>query len=199
MAAPRDRVAFLASSETRLRIAQWCATEALSREEIAERLNRPSGGLSAPNTMARRKALVPAGYTSPSENGRRAELLKLSPSWRAVLRRAEQLRPPGALIAGTDLLLVPLAETEAACQVISAGAPDIDWGMELAGDQLGVLLASRRDGRGQSTIRVAAQLERAGAHPMRLRLNTPMSSAELQSWAKQVISPRPKRSLPRGK
>lgn len=197
MALGHDRSAFLAANETRLRIAEWCALESLSREEMARRLGRRSGGLSTPDTMVRRSALQHAGFAAGLGPGRRAELLKLNPSWRPALEAAQQRFQPGRLHPGGDLLLVTLADAEAACAVLAAGSPDIEWGMELGSEQLGLLLATRSDGGGRSTIRAAAALERGGARSVRIRLNAPMASAELRTWARSVASRTQNDALPR--
>lgn len=187
MAAAQDRSGFLASNATRLQIAEWCEREAISREEIARRLNRPSGGVSAPTTMLRRQALVNAGYAGDRGGERGAELLRLSPGWKKALQEARRMRRPTALEPGTDLFLIPLGSTESACRALAqAKGDDIEWGMQLDGEQLGMLLGARRHPRGLSAIRTAATLEHAGVRPWRIRLKEPMTAEELRAWTAEV-------------
>lgn len=182
-----DRARFLAADPTRLRIAEWCEAEALTREQIADRLGRPSGGMSAPDTMLRRKALLHAGFAeSGRAGGRKAELLRLSQTWRKPLLDALQLRRPGALMPDMDLLLIPLATTASACAVLARGNEDIDWGVRLDGEQIGLILGPRSDANDGPTIRAVAALDREGAKPVRVRLKQPMSAEELRRWALSV-------------
>jgi hypothetical protein len=185
MAVQADRTAFLAEP-TRLKIAEWCASERLSREEIARRLDRPSGGLSAPDTMIRRKALVVVGVAAARHGGRRAELLRLNPTWRKPLAEALRRRLPGGLEPGTDLLLIPLAATESACTVIANGNVELAWGARLEGEQLGLILSPRRDPQSRATIRAVAALDSAGVRAARLRLQSVMAPEELREWARIV-------------
>jgi len=168
MAKEADRIAFLAEP-TRLKIAEWCASESLSREEIARRLNRASGSLSAPDTMLRRKALIAAGSSAGARGGRPAELLRLNPAWRRALTEALGRRLPGALEPGTDLLLIPLAATETACSVLASGKVEMEWGARMDGEQIGLILSPRRDPQSRATIRAVAALDRAGVRAARVR------------------------------
>lgn len=186
MAIVADRTRFLASDPTRLAIAEWCAGESLSRETIAARLNRRSGGLSAPDTMLRRKALIHAGFDTEVRPGRPAELLKLDPAWREPLMQALRLRRPGELKPGTDLLLIPLVATESACEALARGDVDVEWGAQLEGEQVGLILSPRRDPHGRATIRAVAALSRAGVHAARVRMQGIMAPEELQRWASVV-------------
>ncbi len=197
MANAPDGIAFLAASETRLRIAEWSHAEPLSREQLAARLHRASGGLSAPDTMLAEAALVRAGYATEGTRGRRAELLKLNPKWVPALRAAQSLRVPGRLEAGVDLLLIPLGgqtlpakplreayqTSRGECRLSSA-RDSASW------------LPHVRDDRGRSTIRVVAALETAGAHPMRIRLNAPMAPEDLRAWAASAVCPASIAELP---
>lgn len=183
MAKKADRTTFLASDQTRLRVAELCAAEPLSREAIAVRLNRLSGGISAPDTMLRRGALIQAGFASEAHGGRRAELLKLNPTWRKPLTEALRLRRPGGLEPGTDLLLIPLAGTQTACEVLVRGDMDLEWGAQLDGEQMGLILSPRRDPQSRATIRAVAALDRAGVRAARVRLQGLMAPEELHKWA----------------
>jgi len=188
MARPGDRTAFLTANETRLKIAEWCSKEALSRAEIAKRLNRPAGAVSAPDTMLRRKALVRVG-TSVGQPGRRPERLRLNPSWKTALNQALRRRMPTHLAPGTDLLLIQLASAQDACRVLAEGPPDVAWGAQLHGEQLGLLIAPTPDASGASTVRVSAALADVGVAAVRLRLEELMSPAELRSWATGIAAP----------
>jgi len=188
MSTLEDRTKFLASDPTRLKIACWCSTEQLSRGEIASRLKRASGSLSAPDTMLRRSALIHAGLGDSGGSGRKARLLKLNPQWREPMRQALRLQRPAALEPDTDLLLIPLTSTLSACEVLAQGANEIDWGVQLDGEQIGLLLGLHRAPDDGATLRAAAALGRAGVSPLRVRIRTPMAADELQRWATTVIS-----------
>jgi hypothetical protein len=86
-----------------------------------------------------------------------------------------------------DLLLIPLTSTLTACEVLSQGAQEIDWGVQLSGEQAGLLLGPHRDSEGGATIRAVASLEKAGVKPVRLRLQTPLAAEELRRWAVKVV------------
>jgi hypothetical protein len=195
MAERADRLAFLAEP-TRLKIAGWCESESLSREEIAKRLGRPSGGLSAPETMLRRGALVSDGFGAAGRSGRRPELLRLDAAWRKPLAEALQRRPPGGLEPGTDLLLIPLVETESACAAIARGELETEWGARLEGEHLGLILSPRHDPQSRATIRAIAALDRAGVRAARVRLQDLMAPDELREWANIVCGTDPP-ELPR--
>lgn len=182
-----DRSGFLAADVTRFRVAEWCDAEPMSREMIAERLDRPSGSLSAPKTLLKHGALVPAGYATAKSAGPRAQLFKLNPDWKTALEEARQLLRPVALEAGTELLLIPLAGTEDACAAIVNDATEIAWGARLDGEQIGLLLSPLRDPAGGTTIRTVSSLEKAGVKPVRLRLQAPMPPEELRRWATNVV------------
>jgi hypothetical protein len=187
MAILEDRTKFLASDPTRLKIACWCSTEQLSRGEIASRLERASGSISAPDTMLRRRALIHAGFGDSGGSGRKARLLKLNPQWRESMQQALRLQRPAVLEPGTDLLLIPFTSMLSACEVLSQGVQEIDWGVQLSGEQIGLLLGTHSDPEGGATIRAVASLERAGVKPVRLRLQTPVAAEELRRWAVKVV------------
>jgi hypothetical protein len=194
-----DRSRFLAADITRFRVAEWCGTESISRETIAERLGRPSGSLSAPRTLLKHGALVASGYKSATTVGPRARLFRLNPDWLAALDEARRLLRPGLLEAGTELLLIPLAGTEDACVALLAdGASEIEWGARLDGEQIGLLLSPHRDPSGGSTIRAVAALEKAGVRPVRLRLQAPLPAEELARWATGVVGGKARRLRPTG-
>src|ERR1700677_4699116 len=136
MATLEDRTKFLASDPTRLKIACWCSTEQLSRTEIASRLKRASGSISAPDTMLRREALVDAGRRASGGPGRGARLLKLNPQWRKAMQHALDARLPATLEPGTDLFLVPLTSLLRAGEVLAGGEEEIDWGVRLEGEPI---------------------------------------------------------------
>jgi transposase len=195
MAIAQDRTKFLLSDPTRLAIAGWCAAEPLSRGMIAARLHRPSGSISAPDTMLKHKALMRAGHDASTHPGRRAELLKLNPAWRKSLEEARRLQPPGKFERETDLLLIPLVGTESACQVLARGDIDIEWGARLDGEQVGLVLSPRHDPHSRATIRAVAALDRAGVRAARVRLQSVMAAEELQKWA-SVVAGEDRRDLP---
>jgi hypothetical protein len=181
-----DRSRFLAADITRFRVAEWCDAEPISKETIAERLGRPSGSLSAPETLLKHGALVAAGHAAATGSGPRARLFQLNSDWKAALDEARRLLRPVHLEAGTDLLLIPLAGTEDACGALVRDDVEIAWGARLDGEQVGLLLSPRRDPAGRATIRAVASLERAGVRPVRLRLEAPMPAEELRRWAAHV-------------
>src|SRR5580700_7662148 len=135
MATLEDRTKFLASDPTRLKIACWCNAGPLSRTEIASRLKRPSGSISAPDTMLRRGTLVDAGHRTSGGPGRGAQLLKLNPRWRKAMQHALDARLPATLAPGTDLFLIPLTSLLRACEVLAGGEEEINWGVRLEGEQ----------------------------------------------------------------
>ncbi len=188
MATLEDRTKFLASDPTRLKIACWCSAEQLSRGEIAGRLKRPSGSISAPDTMLRRKALIHGGFSDSGGSARKAKLLKLNPQWREPMLQALRLQRPATLEPDTDLLLIPLTSTLSACEVLAQGVTEIDWGAQLDGEQIGLLLGLRRAPDDGATVRAAAALGQAGVSPLRVRIRTPMAADELRRWATAVTS-----------
>jgi hypothetical protein len=198
MAAPRDRTAFLATNEIRLLVASWCRQEALTREAIAKRLERPSGGVSAPDTMLRRGALVPDGLDRTSDSVRPAQLLRLNPEWEDALEEALRRRRPTVLPPNTELLFIPLTATEDACSVLANGVTDVAWGVRLSGEQLGLVLGPTPDQSGAATARVASVLGRAGVSPLRVRLEVLMGPTELRDWARKVSPHRRAPRLPDG-
>jgi hypothetical protein len=189
-----DRQQFLGANPTRLRVAELCAAEPISRAAIAERLGRPSGAISAPDTLFKHGALLAAGRARASaRGGPPAELLKLNPKWRKALAEARRLHRPEPLEAGSELLLIPLAGTHDACRVvIDTGAADIAWGARLDGERIGLLLGMCPDPEGAGAIRATRLLEQVGVSPVRLRLRAPMAVDELKRWALTVVGDEPR-------
>jgi hypothetical protein len=187
MTSKADRVAFLLHDKTRLRIAEWCSAEKLTRGAIAERLGRPSGGISAPETMLGKKALRRAG-SAPGRSGRAgAELLKLNESWRPALDEALRFERPGSLRPDTDLLLIQLRSTRTVCELIVGEELDFAWGVRLAGGPIGLLVSPRADVGGASTVSAAAALDAAGVEVMRITLRDVLSPEGLKDWARTVV------------
>jgi len=183
-----DRTKFLAADSTRLEIACWCSAEPLSRGDIADRLKRPSGSISAPDTMLRRGTLVDAGHRTSGGPGLGAQLLKLNPRWHKAMQHALDARLPARLEPGADLFLIPLTSLLSACEVLAGGEEGIRWGVRLEGEQVGLLLSPTRTPDDGASIRLASALGRVGINPVRVRMQTPMSAGELQKWAVSVIS-----------
>lgn len=181
-----DRTAFL-SEPTRLRIAELCRDEALTDEEIASLLNRPSGSLSQPETMRKHKALVRAKKRKPSDGRGPAAASRFNPApaWREALDEARRRRSAWATTK-QDLLLIPLRETPAACAAIAVGIPEIEWGAQLAGERTGLVVAPQADVDGASTIRVVEALETV-AEIVRLQLSNVMNPGQLRAWSARAV------------
>jgi len=183
-----DRSRFLAANAIRFRIAEWCALEAISKETIAERLGRTSGGLSAPRTLVKHGALVAAGRERAAGGGPAAQLFRLNPAWESALSEARRLIRPAYLEGGTELLLIPLAGARKACGVLANDdSVEIAWGARLDGEQVGLILSPHRDPDGRAAIRAVAALEDVGVRPVRLRLQAPMAAEELRRWSSRVV------------
>jgi hypothetical protein len=159
MAKSLDRTAFL-SEPTRLLIAELCRDEALTDEEIASLLERPSGSLSQPKTMRTHKALVRGKKRRPSDGRGAAETSRFNPDpvWGEALDEARRRQRRVWTAGRQDLLLIPLHETPAACAAIATGIAEIEWGAQLAGERAGLVVAPQAGTDGASTIRVVQAL-----------------------------------------
>jgi hypothetical protein len=192
-----DRTSFLADP-TRFEIAEFCISEWRSVEEIAARLGRPSGSLSQPKTMARRKIL--RTKTRPAADGRErgTTVYRLDPRWRPDLEAARARQRPQAPPSGQDLLLIPLADTPEACALLADGVEEIAWAAQLAGESVGLLVAPAADPSGASTMRVLKALGPVGRQARRLQVKEAMSAARLREWSRSVVADGG-RELPPGK
>lgn len=197
MARAVDRTAFLLEP-TRLRVAELCSEEALTFEEIASRLNRPSGSLSQPRTMRKHKALVEARKRKAPDGRGSAKAFRFSSAkdWREALDEARLRQRPAWATSKQDLLLISLRETPAACAAIAAGIDEIEWGAQLGGERTGLVVAPEIDTDGVSTIRVVEALGSV-AEVARLQLDRVMGPGELREWsARSVRRPGPAGELP---
>lgn len=186
MAQSLDRTAFL-SEPTRLRIAEICKDEALTFEEIAAMLERPSGSLSQPGTMLKHGALVEDKRRRKRVDGRsKARAFRLAKSWRSNLGEAQERRRPPWADREQSLLLIPLSETPAACAAIASGIADIEWGARVNGESVGLVVAPQSDADGSSTVRVVQALQGV-ARITRLQLNQVMSPSELREWSGRAV------------
>jgi hypothetical protein len=104
------------------------------------------------------------------------------------MQHALDARLPATLAPGTDLFLIPLTSLLRACEVLAGGEEEINWGVRLEGEQIGLLLSPSRATDDGASIRLASALGRADISPVRVRMQTPMSASELQQWAASVIS-----------
>lgn len=183
-----DRTAFL-SEPTRLRIAELCSEEALTLEEIAERLQRPSGSLSQPRTMRKHRALIAAKKRGPSDSRGPAKAYRFNSSsaWKEALDEARLRQRPSWATANQDLLLIPLHGTAAACAAIAAGIDEIEWGARVGSERFGLVVAPEADIDGVNLIRV---VEALGSDPeiARLQVGRVMGPGELREWSAQAAS-----------
>jgi DNA-binding transcriptional ArsR family regulator len=177
-----DRTAFLLEP-TRMKIAELCRDESLSLSEIAAELGRPSGSLSQPRTMLRRKALIEGQRGGASDGRGGARTFRLNGNWKSALDEARLRRRPNWSTVRRDLLVVQLADTPAACAAVAEGIPDIEWGAQVRGAVTGLVLAPSADGDGASTVRVVAALGAVSARVAELHLSDVMAPAELREWS----------------
>lgn len=184
MPRPVDRTAFLANP-TRFKIAEFCNQSERSLEEIAERLGRASGSLSQPTTMRKKKALLTKARRGADGRGGK-RVFRLNPDWRSALAEARDRQCPDLPVAGQELLLVPLADTPAACEAIAAGIEGIEWAARLTGEWAGLLVATVADSSGETTVRVVKALGSAGRQARRLHLEEVMSPARLRDWSRAI-------------
>jgi len=196
MAKAIDRTAFL-SDPTRFKIAEFCIGEWRSLEEIARRLGRASGSLSQPRTMHKRKVLEAKTRQGADDRGG-TTVFRLNPAWQKALAIARTRQRPELPTTGQDLLLIPLADTPAACKAIPAGIMEVEWAAQLVGESFGLLVAPSPDATGASTMRVLEALGVAGQQIRRLHLKEVMSPARLHDWSRTVAAPRPGNELPPG-
>lgn len=179
-----DRTAFL-SEPTRLKIAEFCREEPHSVVEIARELGRSTGSLSQPETMLKKKALKSARRKGADDRGG-TTVFRLAADWVPALEEARSRRQPELPATGQELLLIPLAQTAAACAVIADGIDEVEWAAEVSGESVGLLVAPRVDRSGANTLRVLSALGSAGEQARRIHLRTVMSPARLREWAAEV-------------
>ena len=179
-----DRTAFL-SEPTRLRIAELCREEALTLEEIAASLGRRPGSLSQPKTMRERKALL-SGKRKPADGRGPAKTYRLNPAWEEALEEARSRQRPPWATARQDLLLIPMSEMPTACAAIAGGVIGIEWGAQVRGERMGLVLAPESNSDSASTVRVLKALE-AVAQIATLELGHVMSPGELREWSARAV------------
>jgi hypothetical protein len=187
MAKALDRTAFLAEP-TRLKIAELCSGEALTDEEIAGLLGRPSGSLSQPKTMRAHKALLRGKKRKPSDGRSAAETSHFNPApvWSEALDEARRQQQRAWTPGEQDLLLIPLHETPAACTAIAGGIEEIEWGARLMGERAGLVIAPQIGTGGTSTIRVVQALGSLNGIA-RLQLGDVMGPDELRRWSARSV------------
>jgi hypothetical protein len=196
MAKSLDRTTFL-SEPTRLQIAELCRAEELTDEEIALTLGRPLGSLSQLKTMRTHEALL-RGKKRKSVDGRepaKTSRFNPHPEWVEALEEVRRRQRPAWAEMPQDLLLIPLSETPAACAAIAAGIPEIEWGAEVTGERLGLVVAPQSGGDGANTGRVVKALGGI-AQIARLHLRDVMSPHELRAWSERVAGASPTGELP---
>lgn len=179
-----DRTRFL-SEPTRLAIAELCLGRALTLGEIARELEREPGSLSSPGTMAEHGALRRRARRAASRGRQGATSYVFNPAWRDALEAARAASERRGWTGGRDLLVVSLADTPAACNMIAAGVEGIEWGAQLGGEMTGLALAPVGDPDGAGTLRLIAALG-AQRPVMRLQFSETMGPSELRSWASRV-------------
>ena len=177
-----DRTEFL-REPTRLAIAELCRDEALTLAEIASHLGRSPGSLSQPGTMLREGALV-GGARRPGSDGRRGgKTFRLDPEWEGALDEARRNREVAWPLHRQDLLLISLADSEAAATKLATGVPpEVEWGARLHGAFSGLLLAPAPDRGERGTLRVVEALGEIGPRVVALHLSSIMTPNELRAW-----------------
>lgn len=177
-------------------VAVACRGTPLTHGEIAAKLDRAPGGLSAPKTMLDRGALRLAGRKGAKGSRPGAQLYVFNNDWETSLQAVLQ-RPTAPDLAEAELLLVTASTTARACGALVDGTADLAWGAHLHGEQMGLMLAPLPDGTGVATMRVIGALAAADAQVIRVRLGQTMNPEELRTWAEAVARPASPTVLPK--
>jgi hypothetical protein len=186
MAATADRLKFL-SNDVRADVAALCREEPRTRDELALLLDRPSGGLTAPDTMKKHGVLKAAGRRPSGGERPGGELLVFDESWAAALDSVLSQRSAGEIREGVDLILVTASTALRACEVLSDERLSVRWGTVLAGGQMGLLISpSSRPDDDAASLRLLEAFHKAGADALRLRIGAVLPESELRRWAQRV-------------
>lgn len=184
---PSDRIAFLLDDPVRIGVARVCASAARTKSQIGHELRREPGSLTAIATLEKRGALLPAGHAENRGTRRGGKRWELAPGWVGPLQSAEAQSASRAIPAGTDLVLVPAAETLTACEALATQEIAVAWGAPLRGEQMGLLLCpSTSAGDDAAALQVLGGLGRRGVQGIRLHVSQVMAADDLREWAFSV-------------
>jgi hypothetical protein len=186
-----DRIDFLLEDLVRLDVARACETSARTKSQIAHELKREPGSLSAVVTLEKRRALVKVGRAPARGKRPGGERWQLDPAWVPAVRTAEADAWAGRLSTGLDLVLIPLPETQAACDALVSGDAAAAWGIPLRGEQMGLLLCPSSSADDAATLRLVSTLAKWGVHGVRLHVDRVLPGRELQSWARSIATAGP--------
>jgi len=167
-------------------VARACAEVARTKSQIGHELDRAPGSLTAVSTLERRGVLRTAGRVEARGTRPGGQQWLLDPAWTSALQDAEVLAASRSLPEGADLVIVPSAETVAACEALASGDVSVAWGSPLRGEQMGLLLCPSAKADDAAALRLMAGLGRRGVRAIRLHLSETMASAELKAWAHTV-------------
>lgn len=181
-----DGIAFLLEDLVRLDVARACERSARTKSQIAHELKREPGSLSAVVTLEKRGALVKAGRAPARGKRLGGERWQLNPTWVPAVRAAEADAWAGRLSSGLDLVLIPLPETQAACEALVSGDATAAWGIPLRGEQMGLLLCPSSSADDAATLRLVSRLATRDVHGVRLHVDHVLPGRELRSWARGV-------------
>jgi hypothetical protein len=188
-----DRTRWL-SKASRAEIAEFCRDEDRTHGEIAAELERSPGSLSQPTTMLEQGVLV-RGAPRGGLNGQGpVTTYRFNDEWGEALDEVRRSNASPGLGDARDLLLIPLADTEAVCAVLARGVPPgIEWGARVHGAMSGLILASESE---RATLKVVEALGSAGRGAVELHLSGVMWPTDLCAWCAEGGSEAPE--LPSG-
>jgi hypothetical protein len=112
---PSDRIALLLSPSSRLEIAMACRGSPATKYEIAKKLGRQSGGLSAIEILEREGVLLRVSVEGRQRPRGRGIRWRLNPEWTDAVDEAASRLKKGILSAGMDLILIPTTDVVRAC------------------------------------------------------------------------------------
>jgi hypothetical protein len=174
-----DRTSFL-REPTRRAIAELCREESLTLVEIAAELHRQPGSLSQPKTMLREGALVLGAPRSGPDGRGGGQTYRFNGEWEDALEEARRGATVARPLDSQDLLLIPLADTEAVTAMLAENVPpEIEWGARVHGAMSGLILASESE---RGTLRLIDALGPSAGQAVELHLSRVMSPAELRAW-----------------
>jgi hypothetical protein len=166
MDGPYDRITYLHEHPVRAEVALACRDAPATRAEIAKRLDREPGSLTAIETLERKGVL--RRLHSRRGGTRKTAQWHLEPDWREAAEAAIEGVKVGILSADLDLILVPASDVAAASELFSEPNPRVAWGAPLRGEQLGLMLCPASGEA--SALQLLAELSRRGVRPLRLHL-----------------------------
>ncbi len=182
-----DRADYLREDATRIEVAQACRGRRLTKVQIARALGRDPGSISAIRTLETHGVLEPQGRAPSDGRSRGGKTWKLSEDWHAALDEATLRQLLGAVSEGTDLVLIPNAQTARACDVIAGENTPVSWGIPLQGEQMGLLLCpSSRPDEG-AALQLLDALDRGDVRPLRLHVPRVLARDELRAWARGIV------------